>query len=741
MTEGAGLEQTTIKSAAASRTQRGRLARDVTAGLVVAAVTITLSVSVGTLLTALAGPEYAARGIGLAVMSAFIAVSFVVARRAAASSIPSTQDAPAAVLAGTAVGLVADIGSGGQVAFATIMALSALTTVGTGIVFVTVGWLRLGRLVRFLPYPVMGGFLAGTGWLLLLGGLTVMAGSHVDLAHLGETVEPSWLYTVLPGLAFAVVLLVASRRLKHPAANPLLTIGGFLAFYLALLLSGSDLAAWRAEGLLIGEALGGSLLFGFRLSDLSAVDWTVLATQLPLAATIPFVALVATLLNVTSAELEERGPIDLDRELRVVGLGNLVAGGLGGMVAYHSVSLSSLSRRLGTGSRRTVYVVAAALLLTLVFGGRAVDYLPRPVIGGVVAFLGLEFLYQWLWHMRRRLGRVEYGIVFVILLVVVFSGFLQAVAVGLFLTVLLFVVSYGRIDPVRYAVTGAELRSRVRRGPEEEAALQASAGSTLVLQLQGFLFFGTTVKVAERVEASLGSGGFQRLVLDLSRVTGFDASGTSSLKNLAKRAGAAGATIALAGVTSSLENRLRTGGVLTETEDVVEVYPTVDAALEAQEARLLTEAGVTPASDRPTSLAEMLAGSTVDVKKLESYLERIELDEGAVLIEQGTEADALYLVTSGRVTAERTRPGLQPERFETMGTGSVVGELGLATGKPRAATVRADTATVVHKLSRSALRRLEREDPATAAALYGWLTRHMSGRIAHLMTTVDALRR
>ncbi len=724
----------------ASRVQRGRIASDVAAGLVVAAVMITISVSVGTLLTAVAGPEFAVRGIGLAITSAFISVVVVLVRRAAASSIPTTQDAPPAILAGTAVGLVADIGTGGQVAFATMMALSALTTVGTGLVFMAVGWLRLGRLVRYLPYPVMGGFLAGTGWLLLVGGLTVMVGGHVDLAHLGRAADASWLYTVAPGLGFAVLLVVAGRHLKHPAANPLLTIGGFIAFYVVMLVSGSDLASWRAEGLLIGGASGGSLLFGFRPSDLASVDWTALADQLALAATVPVVALVATLLNITAAELEEPARIDLDRELRAAGLGNLIAGALGGMVVYHSVSLSSLSRRLGTGSRRTVVVVAAALLLTLVFGGRAVEFLPRPVIGGVVAFLGLEFLYEWLWSMRRRLGAVEYGIVVVILLVVVLSGFLQGVAVGLILTVVLFVFSYGRIDPVRYAVTGAELRSRVSRPHDEQAALDEAAGSTLVLQLQGFLFFGTTAKVAERVEAGLETEETQYLVLDLSRVTGLDASGTSALRDLTRRATDAGAGVALAGVSPQLERRLRSGGVIRD--EAVEVYPSVDAALEVQESRLLAAAGRSGTlAAGPSGLREVLVGAELDVGKLEGYLERIGLEAGSVLIEQGSQADALYLVTSGRVTAERERPGLPPERFETMGPGSVVGEVGLVTGEPRAATVRADAATVAYRLGRSDLQRLREEDPATAAALYAWLARRMAGRIAHLMTTVDALRR
>ncbi len=714
---------------------------DLGAAVVVAAVAFTIAVSVGTLVFGAAGPEHAAAGVGLALASSFVVMASAALLGSLRGAVASTQDTPAAILAGAAAAVGGALAGSPEATFATVATLTGLTTLATGLVFIAVGWLRLGALVRFLPYPVMGGFLAGTGWLLLLGGVSVMTGRHTDLAHLGAALGPGWWYMLAPGLALAVLLVVLMRRLRSPLAFPVAVAAAVAAFYLVLGLTGSHLATWREAGLLLEGAGGRGLLLPFRPSQLAHVDWPLLASQLPALAAVPVLALVATLLNVTAAELQTGGRTDLDRQLRAAGLGNLVAGSFGGLVGYHVISLTELNRRAGRGSRTSVLVAAALVLAALLFGGTAVGYLPRAVIGAVVSYLGLEFLYDWLVTERRRLATIEYAIVLAILLVIALVGFLQGVALGLVLTVLLFVVSYGRVDPVRYAAGGAELRSRVRRTAAEEAALTASGGGLLVLQLQGFLFFGTTARVLDRVEAAWRERAVDTVVLDLSRVTGMDASGLMALRTLRRRAEAQGSELWLAEPPASVAAAIdRAGGDAAGLRR----FPTVDAALEEREERVLTAAALPARADAggpEAALADLLAGSGLASGALEPYLERVELAPGDLLFEQGDDAEALYLVASGRLSTLRALRDADPERLETMGQGHAVGEVGLLTGAGRGATVRADEPSVVYRLTKAALERMEREDPRAAAAVYAWLARRMAGRIGHLVSTVEALRR
>ena len=118
----------------------------------------------------------------------------------------------AAVIAAAVAGAVA---AGGDEQFLTAVLTIALATMLTGAVFLLVGGLRLGNLVRFTPYPVVAGFLAGTGWLLVEGSLDVMTSAH-------------W----IPGVAFGIALVAVARRLRSPVVLPVGALVGLLAFYL-----------------------------------------------------------------------------------------------------------------------------------------------------------------------------------------------------------------------------------------------------------------------------------------------------------------------------------------------------------------------------------------------------------------------------------------------------------------------------------------------------------------------------
>jgi sulfate permease, SulP family len=148
----------------------------------------------------------------------------------------------------------------------------------TGVVFYGLGAFRLGSLIRFIPYPVIGGFLAGTGWLLARGGMEVMADSASLAALVGTDMAIRW----LPGAALAVALLLLLRRFSAPfilpgalrelraagAANVAVGLGGGLVGFHALTLSvlADKLgAASRATGVVMAAVCAAALVGGMPL--------------------------------------------------------------------------------------------------------------------------------------------------------------------------------------------------------------------------------------------------------------------------------------------------------------------------------------------------------------------------------------------------------------------------------------------------------------------------------------------
>src|SRR5512143_1612893 len=139
------------------------------------------------------------------------------------------QDVPVAILTLTITAVLGTLPASAtaDTKFATVLIVIVLTTISAGVFFLLLGYFKLGGLVRFLPYPVMGGFLAGTGWLLITGAL----GLVVNLSWSAELLRPGVLLQWLPALIFGAVLLIANQRSRHPVIMPGLVIGSVVLFY------------------------------------------------------------------------------------------------------------------------------------------------------------------------------------------------------------------------------------------------------------------------------------------------------------------------------------------------------------------------------------------------------------------------------------------------------------------------------------------------------------------------------
>jgi SulP family sulfate permease len=720
-------------------------------GALIAVLSLTMSTALATLVYGTALEQYLDKAISLGILSSLAMAGMALLFGSLPGAWVQLQDAPAAILSGAAAAIVAahELTTANGVAapsastFMTVVALASIAAVATGALFLVFGLFRLGRLVRFLPYPVIGGFMAGTGWLLLVGGMNVMSGVRFSGSYLADLFAPGTLVRWLPGLLFSVVILIVTRLSTHVLVWPLLLGGGGALFYLAMALTGGSVAGWQTLGHLLGPFPATSLIGAVRPADLALVDWSLLAAHLPIVATVAGFALLAILLNATAIELVADRRIDLNRELRIVGLGNLLSGALGGSVGYHTASLTTLNYKVGTGSKVSGIVAWLLMVSVLLFGATLFNYMPKAIVGGTIAFLGLAFLYDWLVVSLRRLSTLEYSIVVIILLVVAAVGFLPGVAVGLVLTVALFVVSYSRVDAVRHSLNGSDLRSRVKRSSHERALLDEAGQSVLILQLQGFLFFGTANSVLERIDRRTKAGPpLDCVILDFRRVTGIDASAVLVVRTLARSSASRGYSLVLTEISPTVATQLERRGLPTEAAATFRVLDSLDDALEfSEERRLSTAAPDVAQLAAADPLGTALAGSDIDRDSLLPYLNRLTLGAGEALVRQGDAPHSVYIVAKGRLTARLEAPGQPPRRLETMGPASLVGELGFYAHVMRTASVVADSDSEVYCLTRENLARLEAEHPLQAAKLHALVARLMAERMVHLMSVVEALQR
>jgi sulfate permease, SulP family len=719
-----------------------RLIPTLTFGLVVGALEVVVAISFAALIFAGRLSTHLEAGIGLSLLSAVVIMVMVALRSSLPGVIGSVQDSTAAVLALIAAGIALEVPATGDERFLTVVVAIALTTIATGVFLLALGLLRLGNLIRFMPYPVVGGFLAGTGWLLAKGAIGVLSDVTVSLAALRQLFAADAVEKWLPGLGFAVVLLFLVRRSRHFLLIPAALFGSLALFYAVVAAAGVGVSELKTDGWLLGPFPGTGYWQPWTIEGLGHADWSAILNQGPNMATVALVGAVALLLNTSGIELAIDRDVDLNRELRVSGGANMVAGLGGGIVGFPTLSLTALAHRSGAG--RLVGIVAGFVCsVALILGGSFLSLIPRVVVGGLLLFLGLAFLVEWVYDAWFKLPRADYAIVVLILLVIAAFGFLQGVAFGLVMAVALFVVDYSRTEVVKHTFTGGSYRSKVDRDPRQLDVLQAHGNEVFILELQGFLFFGTANSLLERIRAralDVADSHLSFLVLDFRRVTGLDSSAVLAFIKVHRLSEGQGFALLVAGLSDRTRRHLQRGGFSEAALPGLNLFPDLDRAIESCEDLLLERETAVQEGRRPlrTLLRDGL-GLSVDIERLLPYLELVELPAGHDLIRQGESSSDVYFLESGQLTAVLTRPEGDRVRLRTMAPGTVVGEVTMYLGSVRGASVVTDKASRLYRLTAHTLEAMERNDPGLASALHRAFARLLARRLNDSLRTMEAL--
>lgn len=705
-------------------------------GLVAGMITVILSISFAMLIF---GGELAAHlpaGIGLTLFSAVIVATVVALTSSYPATVAIPQDRIAPILALISAAVVAAMHgkASHEEMFQTVVASITLASLLTGLCLSLLGVFKLGALIRYIPYPVIGGFLAGTGLLLVRGSLGVMTGGKVSWDHLEVLMATESLIKWVPGAGLAIFMLIMSRRFKHYLLMPAMLVGAIAVFYAVLLGSGLPIDQARLDGWLLGPFPAGDPWRPLGFSSMAAANWSVIGGQAGSMATILLVSAVSVLLNSSALELAAERDMDLNRELNVSGAANLAIGLGGGMVGFHTLSLSALVLKMGARGRLTGLVSASVSGAVLLAGTAVLEYFPKPVLGGLLCFLGLSFLVQWCWDGWSRLSRGDWAVVMLILAFVGAFGYLQGVGVGIVACVVLFVVNYSRLQVVRQAVSGAVQRSNVDRPPRHGKVLDADGGRIHILRLSGYVFFGTANgllnEVRERVEQR-DAKPLDFVVIDFQRVGGIDSSSVMSFVKMLQLGRKEAFTLVLTDVDPAVLARLEREGLRDEDHERLRVFEDLDHGLEWCEDRVIeaSEVTVTRQGQALRDRLRDIIGEEFGVDDLLSYLERRELPAEQAIIRQGDPPGSLYLLDAGQVTVRLTLPDGDEVRLRTMNAGSVVGELGLYLGQARTASVVTTRPSVIYKLSAERLDQMRTEKPEAAAALHHFMAHLLAERL------------
>lgn len=702
----------------------------------------------------------AAGPVGLRAALVALVLAAVVMALLDRSQLPAAAPSASAclMLGGAVLALLRDpaLAAGTPQSLALLLAATALTVMLSGLTMMLLGLLKAGSLVRFVPQPVLAGFMNGVAVLIVVSqlppllGLPAGAWESQGLRSLAEWRGPA------PLVAAGTVLLVAMLAWRWPRL-PAPLLGLALAGTAVALWQGLAPAGWPGTDLpriglieaplprldtLAPLAGGGGVPAGEAWQALAAHARLIGTTALLLA----LIGALESVLALATLDQQTGARSDPNRMLLALGASNVVSGLLGGLPLVY-LRLRALATWAGGGrSLRAVLLGCGLLALVAGLGLPLLQHLSTAVVAGVLVVLAWTLVDPWTRQLLQAWRRGEHApqramnlaLVALVGLVTVGWGFAAGVAAGVLASMVVFVLVLQR-SLVRDSFTAADFPSRRVHAPRDEQWLAPLRRRIAVLELEGALFFGSADRLVEwgqRV-AQAGAEAPTDLIVDLRRVTTIDASGAFAINRLARELQPLGTRLHLAGVRPGGRHALslaahglavEAAAAPSEALPLLQAHADLDQAIEAAEAAALLRARP-GGSDDTVPLAQCALAEGLDEPQLATLaacLRPRTLRAGERLFAQGDAGDALYLLTRGSVSVRDATSG---QRFVSFSPGMCLGETAVLDGGGRTAEACADIDSELLEMPAAALAAWERSDPALAARLYRNLATHLSQRL------------
>ena len=516
-------------------TSDGGLRLDVVAGLTAAAVVVPKAMAYATV---------AGLPVAVGLYTAFVPmVIYALLGGSRALSVSSTTTL--AILVGAQLGLSVPDGDPGR-----LVAATATLTLLAGVALLLARALRLGFLANFISAPVLTGFKAGIGLVIVLDQVPKLLGIHFgkegffrDLFAVVQHLPQASMVTVVVGAATFAVLIGMERVRPHSAA-PLLAVAGGIA------------AAWLFGLETLGVSLVGVIPQG--LPSITLPDLSLVADLAPGALGIALMSFTETIAAGRAFARPADPPIDANRELVATGLANVGGALLGAMPAGGGTSQTAVVRSAGGRSQRASLVTAGTALATMLLLAPILGLLPNATLAALVIVYSVGLIQPAEFRAIRGVRSMEFRWAVVACLGVVVLGTLQGIIVAIIASML--GLASQTAHP-RVSVIGRKRGADVLRPLSPEHPDDETFDGLLIVRPEGRLFFGNMQDVGDQIQVLIDRHRPRVVALDMSRIPDLEYSALLALMDGERRLTERGIVVWIAALNPAVLEMARRAGL------------------------------------------------------------------------------------------------------------------------------------------------------------------------------------
>ncbi|HEY7240626.1 MAG TPA: SulP family inorganic anion transporter [Burkholderiales bacterium] len=508
---------------------------DIVAGLTAAAVVLPKAMAYATV---------AGLPVAVGLYTAFVPM-LIYALLGSSSVLSVSSTTTLAILAGTQLGLAVPDGDPAKLVTAT-----ATLTALVGIALLAARLLRLGFVANFISTPVLTGFKAGIGLVIVLDQVPKLLGIHIDkhgffrdvvsvADHLPET-SPITLVVALA--TFAV--LIGMERWKPHSPAPLVAVGGAIA------------ASWYFGLHALGVSTVGLIPQG--LPAVTLPDVELAAALAPGALGIALMSFTETIAAGRAFAKPADSAISADRELVATGAANLGGALLGAMPAGGGTSQTAVVRSAGGRSQKASLVTAAAALATMLLLAPILGLLPNATLAAVVIVYSVGLIRPEEFRAIRGVRSMEFRWALVACIGVLLLGTLKGIVVAIVVSM---IGLASQTAHPRVSVIGRKRGADVLRPLSPEHPDDETFEGLLIVRPEGRIFFVNAQHVSDRIHELVAQYKPRVLAVDMSRVPDLEYSALQTLIEGEKRWAETGLETWLVGLNPGVLEVARSAGL------------------------------------------------------------------------------------------------------------------------------------------------------------------------------------
>jgi len=650
----------------------------------------------------------------------------------------------AAVLSAFAAEMMSAHGTGGAMPPERVAALMIGVALASGALQLLYGAIGGGKLIKYIPYPVVAGYLSGVGVLIFASQIPSFLGYSPSAGLLAGLSAPEhWKWQAIAvGLTTVAWTLAAPKLIKGVPA-PIVGLAAGMLAYFGIALGFPAMLNQSGNPLVLGPVGGGIGAFGPHLAGqwkslglIEASDWKRLLVP---ALTLSALLSIDTLKTCVVVDTLTRSRSDSNRTLLGQGIGNAASALLGGMPGSGMMGATIVSLNSGSQTKLSGLFEGCLVLLAFVLFGNLVGWLPLAALAGVLMVVACK-MFDWssFQLLRNRSTLLDFVVIWAVILTAAQFSLIAASGTGVGLAVLIFLRDQIRSPVLHRKIYGNEISSKKSRLPAESRALEAFGGQTVICELQGTLFFGTADKLYVELEPDLKRCQF--VILDMRRVQSVDFTAAHMLELIEALLQDREAFLLFSHMPAALpggenlEAYLQKVGV-TGRQANVKLFAELDEAMAWAEDRLLEEHHLLLDENAQTALdlaeIELFRGiePPESLAAIQTCAAARSVAAGGTIFQTGDPGDELFLIRRGEVRIELPVGEGRHRTLAYFGRGNFFGEMGFLDQRARSANAVATAPTELFVLRRSRFDEICKERPLLNETVLGRMAAALAVRL------------